>query len=132
MYRRRDFRIRCGCLPGEGMDRADMNAAMPREELYGLLGSWIRKHGVISDAAGKVVTVAGREVTLKIDGKPTRFTLPGNIPIFRKINDRYQEYRSAPVTIGDRATITSEGGRTPVALVINAYLDGASFDRSSI
>jgi stage II sporulation protein D len=130
-YRAAAFLIKFGFLPAEGIDRLDMNVAMPREELYGLLGSWIRKHGVISDATGKILTVAGREVTLKIDGKPTRFTLPPNTPIFRKINDRFQEYRSAPVTIGDRATITSEGGRTPVALVINAYLDGASFDRSS-
>jgi stage II sporulation protein D len=104
---------------------------MPREELHGLLGTWIRKHAVISDATGKILTVAGRVVTLKIDGKPTRFTLPANMPIFRKIGDRYQEYSNAPVTIGDRATITSDVSKTPVALVINAYLDGASFDRSS-
>ena len=130
-YRAAAFLIKFGFLPAEGIDRVDMNAAMPREELYGLLGSWIRKHGLISDATGKILTIAGRDLTLKIDGKPTRFTLPVNTPVFRKINDRYQEYRSAPVTIGDRATITSEGGKTPVALVINAYLDGASFDRSS-
>jgi len=130
-YRAAAFLIKFGFLPAEGIDRVDMNAAMPREELFGLLGSWIRKHGLISDATGKIVTIAGRDLTLKIDGKPTRFTLPANTPVFRKINDRYQEYRNAPVTIGDRATITSEGGKTPVALVINAYLDGASFDRSS-
>jgi stage II sporulation protein D len=130
-YRAAAFLIKFGFLPAEGIDRVDMNAAIPREELYGLLGSWIRKHGVISDATGKILTVAGNAVTLKIDGKPTRFTLPADTPIFRKINDRYQEYRSAPVTIGDRATITSEAGKTPVALVINAYLDGASFDRGS-
>jgi stage II sporulation protein D len=53
------------------------------------------------------------------------------MPVFRKVADRYQEYRSAPVTIGDRATISSNVGKTPVAMVINAYLDGASFDRSS-
>ena len=130
-YRAAAFLIKFGFLPAEGIDRVDMNAAMPREELYGLLGSWIRKHGLISDATGKILTIAGRDLTLKIDGKPTRFTLPVNTPVFRKINDRYQEYRNAPVTIGDRATITSEGGKTPVALIINAYLDGASFDRSS-
>ena len=130
-YRAAAFLIKFGFLPSEGIDRVDMSAAMPREELYGLLGSWLRKHGVISDATGKIVTLAGRGVTLKIEGKLTRFTLPDNVPVFRKIGDRYQEYRSAPVTIGDRATITSDAGKTPVALVINAYLDGASFDRSS-
>jgi stage II sporulation protein D len=130
-YRAAAFLIKFAFLPSEGIDRVDMNAAMPREELYGLLGSWIRKHAVISDATGKIIAVAGRNVTLKIDGKPTRFTLPANVPIFRKIGDRYQEYSNAPVTIGDRATITSDVSKTPVALVINAYLDGASFDRSS-
>jgi stage II sporulation protein D len=130
-YRAAAFLIKFGFLPAEGIDRVDMNAAMPREELYGLLGSWIRKHAVISDATGKILAVAGRDVTLKIDGKPARFTLPANVPVFRKIADRYQEYRSAPVTIGDRATITSDVNKTPVALIINAYLDGASFDRSS-
>ena len=130
-YRAAAFLIKFGFLPSQGIDRVDMNAAMPREELYGLLGSWMRKHAVISDATGKILTLAGRDVTLKIDGKPTRFTLPASVPIFRKIGDRYQEYRNAPVTIGDRATITSDAGKTPVAMVINAYLDGASFDRSS-
>ena len=130
-YRAAAFLIKFGFLPAEGIDRADLNAAMPRDELYGLLGSWLRKHATVSEATGKIITVAGRDVTLKIDGKPTRFSLPANIPVFRKVGDRYQEYRSAPVTIGDRATITSDGRKTPVAMIINAYLDGASFDRSS-
>jgi stage II sporulation protein D len=130
-YRAAAFLIKFAFLPAEGIDRVDMNVAMPREELYGLLGSWIRKHNVISDATGKILTVTGRDVTLKIDGKPAHFTLPVNLPVFRKIGDRYQEYASAPVTLGDRATITSDVSKTPVAMVINAYLDGASFDRSS-
>jgi stage II sporulation protein D len=129
-YRAAAFLIKFGFLPAEEIDRVDMSAAMPREELYGLLGSWIRKHGLIGDATGKILSIAGRDLTLKIDGKATPVTLPADILIFRKINDRYQEYRSAPVTIGDRATVTSDSKR-PVALIINAYLDGASFDRSS-
>jgi stage II sporulation protein D len=130
-YRAAAFLIKFAFLPSEGIDRIDMNAAMPRDELYGLLGSWIRKHNVISDATGKIISVAGRDLTLKIDGKAAHFALPANLPVFRKVGDRYQEYSSAPVTIGDRATITSDVSKTPVALVINAYLDGASFDRSS-
>jgi stage II sporulation protein D len=130
-YRAAAFLIKFAFLPAEGIDRIDMNTAMRREELYGLLGSWIRKHSVISDATGKILTVAGRDLTLKIEGKPTRFALPANVPIFRKIGDRFQEYSSAPVTLGDRVTITSDVSKTPVAVVINAYLDGASFDRSS-
>jgi stage II sporulation protein D len=130
-YRAAAFLIKFAFLPAEGIDRIDMNAAMPREELYGLLGSWIRKHNVISDATGKILSVTGRDVTLKIDGKPAHFTLPVNLPVFRKIGDRYQEYASTPVTLGDRATITSDVSKTAVAMVINAYLDGASFDRSS-
>jgi len=130
-YRAAAFLIKFGFLPAEAIDRLDMNTAMPREELYGLLGSWLKKHASMTEASGKVLGVAGREVTLKVDGKPTKFTLPANIPIFRKVNDRYQEYRAAPVTIGDRATITSDAAKVPVAMLINAYLDGASFDRSS-
>jgi stage II sporulation protein D len=130
-YRAAAFLIKFGFLPAEGIDRVDMNAALPREELYGLLYSWLRKHGAISDATGKIVTLAGRDVTLKIEGKLTRFALTPNVRVFRKIGDHYQEYRNAPVTIGDRATVISDGGKTPLALIINAYLDGASFDRSS-
>lgn len=130
-YRAAAFLIKFAFLPAEAIDRADLNAAMPRDELYGLLGSWLRKHAAVSDATGKIVTVAGRDVTLKTDGKLTRFSLPANIPVFRKVGDRYQEYRNAPATIGDRATITADARKTPVALIINAYLDGASFDRSS-
>jgi stage II sporulation protein D len=130
-YRAAGFLIKFGFLPAEAIDRADLNAAMPREELFGLLGTWLRKHAAISESTGKIITVAGRNVTMKIDGKATRFVLPANVLIFRKVGDRYQEYRDAPVTIGDRATIDSDVRKNPVALIINAYLDGASFDRSS-
>lgn len=130
-YRAAGFLIKFGFLPAEAIDRADLNTAMPREELYGLLGSWMRKHAAMTDVTGKILGVAGRDVTLKIDGKATKFTLPAGTPIFRKVNDRYQEYRGAPVTLGDRITITSDAAKRPVAMLINTYLDGASFDRSS-
>ena len=130
-YRAAAFLIKFGFLPAQAIDRADMNAAMPRDELYGLLGSWLRKHAAVSEATGKIVSVSARNVTMKIDGKPTHFLLPANVLVFRKFGDRYQEYRNAPVTIGDRATIDSDVRKMPVALIINAYLDGASFDRSS-
>ena len=39
------FLIKFGFLPSQDIDRVDLAAAMPREELYGLLGSWLRKHG---------------------------------------------------------------------------------------
>jgi SpoIID/LytB domain len=130
-YRAAAFLVKFGFLPAAAIDRVDLNAAMPRDELYGLLGSWLHKHAAVSEATGKIVTVTGRALTLKIDGKLTRFTLPANIPVFRKAGDRYQEYRDAPVTIGDRATMVTDARKTPVAMIVNAYLDGASFDRSS-
>jgi stage II sporulation protein D len=130
-YRAAAFLIKFGFLPAQAIDRADMNAAMPRDELFGLLGTWLRKHAAVSESTGKIVTVSARNVTMKIDGKQTHFLLPANVIVFRKFGDRYQEYRNAPVTIGDRATIESDVRKTPVALIINAYLDGASFDRSS-
>jgi stage II sporulation protein D len=130
-YRAAGFLIKFGFLPAQAIDRADLNAAMPRDELYGLLGSWLRKHAAIIEATGKIVSVSARNVTMKVDGKPTHFLLPANVLVFRKIGDRYQEYRNAPVTIGDRVTIQSDVRKIPIAMIINAYLDGASFDRSS-
>ena len=131
-YRAAAFLIKFGvsARPQE-IDRVDMNAAMPREELYGLLGSWIRKHSVISDADRQNPQRRRPRRHAEDRREADAVHAAANLPIFRKIGDRYQEYSSAPVTIGDRATITSDVSKTPVALVINAYLDGASFDRSS-
>ena len=125
------FLVKFGFLPAQYIDRVDLAAAMPREELYGLLGSWVKKHGGLSEVTGKISAVNGRRLTLKAEGKNTVYTLPEGIPIFRRLVDRWQEYHSVPVMIGDRAFLQVNGRKVPVALIVQANIDGASFDRTS-
>ncbi len=130
-YQAAAFLIKFGFLPAQVIDRADLSAAMPREELYGLLGSWLRKHQAVIEATGKIVSVNGRVIGLKAEGKTTTYTLPGRIPVFRRIGDRYQEYATVPVMLGDRATLQHNARNAPLALIVQANYDGASFDRTS-
>jgi len=125
------FLIKYGFLPTQEIDRIDLNAAIPRDELYGLLASWLRKHGALNEITGKILTVDGRQIALKTEGKSTPFTLPDNIPIWRRLGDRYQEYKNVPVMIGDRAFLQMDARRVPIGLIVQANVDGASFDRTS-
>lgn len=130
-YRAAAFLVKFGFIPAQEIDRVDLNVAMPRDELYSLLGSWLRKHNAFNEASGKILSVDGRDVALKSEGKVARFTLPANIPLFRRLGDRLQEYRDVPVMIGDRAFIYTNPRKVPVAMIVNANYDGASFDRTS-
>jgi peptidoglycan hydrolase-like amidase len=125
------FLVKFGFLPAQAIDRVDLNAAMPRDELYGLLGFWLRKHGALSEATGKILTLSGRQLVLKTEGKTTNFTLPDGMPIWRRLGDRYQEYRSVPVMIGDRAFLQIDSRKGLIGMVVQANIDGASFDRTS-
>ena len=125
------FLIKYGIWPAQTLDNVDLSVAMPREELYALLASWLREHSAVQEANGKIFKVDGRDVTLKSEGKLTSFTLPAGIPLFRRLNDRVQEMSRLPVLIGDRATIYVDGGKRPVAMVVQANYDGASLDRTS-
>lgn len=125
------FLIKYGINPAQYIDRVALSQPMPREELYALLGAWVREHTVIQDAEGKILAVEGRKVTLKQKGETSSHTLPAGIPIFRRIGDRAQEYKSVPVMIGDRLTVLLSPSKTPIAAVVNANYDGASFDRTS-
>src|SRR5205085_3188016 len=100
-YRAAAFLTKFGFIPAQEIDRIDLNAAMPRDELYSLLGSWLRKHDAFNEATGKILSVDGRDVALKAEGKVAHFTLPADIPIFRRLGDRLQEYKTVPVMIGD-------------------------------
>ncbi|HYS54960.1 MAG TPA: SpoIID/LytB domain-containing protein [Thermoanaerobaculia bacterium] len=130
-YRAAAFLIKFGFLPTQEIDRIDLDAAMPRDELYGLLASWLRKHGALNEITGKMLTVDGRQIALKAEGKVIAYTLPGNIPIWRRLGDRWQEYKSVPVMIGDRAFLHTDARRVPIGMVVQANVDGASFDRTS-
>ena len=125
------FLIKYGMNPAQYIDRVSLAQAMPREELYALLGAWVREHTIIQDAEGKILTLEGRRVTLKQKGETQSHTLPANIPIFRRLGDRMQEYRNVPVMIGDRMTIMLSPAKTPIAAVVVANFDGAAFDRTS-
>jgi len=130
-YRAAAFLVKFGFLPAQDIDRIDLNSAMPRDELYGLLASWLRKHGALNEITGKILTVDGRQIALKAEGKVIGYTLPDNIPIWRRLGDRWQEYKSVPVMIGDRAFLQMDARRTPIGFVVQANVDGASFDRTS-
>jgi len=125
------FLIKYGMNPAQYIDRVALSQPMPREELYALLGAWVREHTIIQDAEGKILTVNGRRITLKQKGETSTHTLPANIPIFRRLGDRMQEYRNVPVMIGDRMTVLLSPNKTPIAAVVQANFDGAAFDRTS-
>lgn len=124
------FLIKYGLMPAQHIDRVDLNAAMPREELYALLGSWLRKHEALEELTGKIQAINGRTLVLKADGKLTSIAVPPNVPIFRRLGDRYQEYANVPVMLGDRAFV-QRGKRGVAAVIVQANYDGASFDRTS-
>ncbi|HYO79662.1 MAG TPA: SpoIID/LytB domain-containing protein [Thermoanaerobaculia bacterium] len=125
------FLTKYGINPTQYIDRVSLAQPMPREELYALLLSWVREHAVLTNAEGKIQRVEGRRVTLKQKGEVTSHTLPAGIPIFRRLGDRAQEYANVPVLVGDRMTVILSPKKTPVAAVVLANFDGASFDRTS-
>jgi len=125
------FFVKYGIWPAQFIDRIRLDEAMPREELYALLGSWLREQSLMRDAEGKIFRIEGRKLTLKAKGEVTSHVLPAGIPLFRKLGDRYQEYRSVPILIGDRATVMIGPDKSVAAVVVQANYDGAAFDRTS-
>jgi stage II sporulation protein D len=125
------FLIKWGMWPAQEIDHIDLSAAMPRDELYAILNAWMRKHELLTDATGKIAALGGRRLTIKNEGKLTAYTLPDGIPIFRRLGDRFEEYASVPVMIGDRAVVSLNGRKMPVAVIVVGNYDGAAFDRTS-
>lgn len=125
------FLIKYRIAPAQYLEGLDLGAAMPRDELYALLMSWLRKRDLVSETTGRIAAIEGRNVTLRIDGKPTAFTIPDNVPVFRRVLERTQEHRSVPYKLGDRATVVRRGTGAPLAFIIVANYDGAAFDRYS-
>jgi stage II sporulation protein D len=130
-YRAAAFLIKYGIWPAQHVDRLDLNAPFPREELYAVLAAWLREHELLTESAGRIAAVDRRRLGVKTEGKVTTFVLPERIPLFRRLGDRFQEYASVPVMIGDRATVVQNAAKTPVALIVIANYDGAAFDRTS-
>lgn len=125
------FLVKYGIWPAQFIDRIRLDEAMPREELYAFLGAWLREQTLTRDADGKIFRIDGRRLSLKNKGEVTAHALPAGIPVFRKLGDRYQEYRRVPVMIGDRATVVIGPDKRVAALVVQANYDGAAFDRTS-
>ena len=125
------FLLKYRVLPAQMIDRVDLRTAMPREELQALLYSWLEKNAAVTEAAGRIARINGREITLKAEGKTTTYTLPASVPVYRRFVDRMQEQSSVDVMLGDRASIVLGRSATPVAAIIHGNYDGAAFDRSS-
>lgn len=131
VHRATAFLIRFGVGPAQDLDRLDLHAAMPREELYAILGSWVRKHEGVSDVTGKIAAINDRTLAVKAEGRVSRVTLPAGIPIYRRLGDRFQESANVPVMAGDRVVVQQSSRKRPVAVIVIANHDGASFDRTS-
>lgn len=113
-----------------GLDARDLDAAMPRDELFALLYAWLRNIGVFSEFNGNLVRGDGRLVVVKSkDAESTAIFAPGT-PVFRRLNDRYREERSVSAQPGDRATLIRRGD-TVVGVVLQENFDGAAFDHRS-
>jgi len=125
------FLIKFRLVPTQQIDRIDLTSEMPRSEFQALMYNWLREHDAVREASGKIQGIRGRELLLKADGKTTSFAIPSGTPLFRKMNERSQEYRSLPIMIGDRVSIIQDRSKRPVAVVLQASSDGASFDRTS-
>lgn len=117
--------------PSQNIDRLDLDAAMPRDEVYALLLAWLREIEAVRDVSGKIAAIDGRTLSLKAEGKVTRHQLPAGIPLVRKLGDRSQEYASLPVMPGDRVNLLVDASGRPRALTLGANFDGAAFDRTS-
>jgi stage II sporulation protein D len=125
------FLVKYGLVPAQAIDGIDLNAAMPREELLALLASWLREHSVLQEATGKILALGNGEIAIKAEGKTVRYRMPDGIPLFRRLGDRYREYRRVPVMLGDRVQLVQNTGKQIVAAVVQANYDGAAFDRTS-
>lgn len=117
-------------LPFQMIDRLDLDAAIPRDEMLGILYSWLTHLQRVDEVRGRIRSIDGRRVSLKTDSGTTQYELAPDATVLRQMGDRAQELSSAPVIIGDRATAVRSGGRI-VALIVEANYDGAAFDRTS-
>lgn len=125
------FLIKYGIVPAQHIDRIDLQAPMPREELYALLYSWLREMDAVREIGGRVASISGRQIGIKVEGKVTNYDLPAGISVFRAIRERLQEYSSVPILAGDRVSLVQMTRGAPAALILNANYDGAAFDRTS-
>lgn len=125
------FLIKYGVTPAQAADDADLGDPMPRTELYALLLSWAEEVGAVSDVQGRVTAIDGSTLQVKLTSGTREVRVPPGIPVFRRFHEQYREEAAVPVLVSDRARVISNRAGSPVALVIEANYDGASFDRTS-
>ncbi len=124
------FLIKYGLDPVQAAKGAALAEPMPREELYALLLSWLVEMGAVQDVQGRLMSIDGGRMQLKLPSGTRALELPQGTPAFRRYRDRYQEEQSLPVLTGDRIRAFVRGNR-PAAVVVEANYDGAAFDRTS-
>ena len=129
-YLAASFLIKYQLIPTQHIDRIDLDAAMPRDEFYALLFSWLRELGAFTQVAGRIASVDGQRLGIKSEGKVTTYDLRPGTPVLRRLGERLQEYARVPIILGDRATLIQSQGGT-AAVVVQANYDGAAFDRTS-
>ncbi|MGA7615611.1 MAG: SpoIID/LytB domain-containing protein, partial [Thermoanaerobaculia bacterium] len=125
------FMIKYRILPSQNIDKVDLDAAMPRDELHAVLYHWMENYGALSEVKGVLATADGRALSLRAGGKTLSYTLPDGIPLFRVINDRAQEQQSVTTMTGDRVTVFADRSGRVGALEVEGNYDGAAFDRTS-
>lgn len=126
------FLVKYGVLPAQDLDSLDLDAAMPKSELYALLWSWLAEGGAVREAAGRIAALTPFAMELKLAGGARRtVALSEGVLVMRRLQDRYHQEEAVPVMVSDRArAITTNDGRT-VALIVEANYDGAAYDRTS-
>ena len=125
------FLIKYRIVPAQHVDGVDLRQEMTRSELFALLYSWLQEHEAVTESSGKIFSFEGRLLTMKSAGKKTSLSIPSEVPLYRKLIDRYQEERRLPFLVGDRVSALTVRGRGVVAVIVEANYDGASFDRTS-
>jgi stage II sporulation protein D len=117
--------------PAQPLDEASLGRMMPRDEFHAILRGWLQTQRASSEVRGKIETLEGRRISLKIEGASRQYTLPGGIPVYREISGRAREHSTVPVMIGDRARVVQTRSGRVAALIVEANYDGAAYDRTS-
>lgn len=124
------FLIKYGLDPVQAAQGEALGEPMPREELYALLLSWLLEMRAVQDVQGRILSLEGERMQVKLANGTRTIEVPRGTPAFRRYRDRYQEEQSVPVMIGDRVRAFVRENR-PAAIVVEANYDGAALDRTS-
>ncbi|HVR43479.1 MAG TPA: SpoIID/LytB domain-containing protein [Thermoanaerobaculia bacterium] len=126
------FLVKYGIVPAQAATGAELDGPMPRTELHALLLSWLGELGAIGDVEARISALDASRMELKLASGNRTFPIPPEpLPLFRRFRERHREESSVPVMVSDRARVIHDRAGTPLAIVVEANYDGASFDRTS-